>query len=142
MHHLRVEQPPDEHVAQPRVGELLQPAGTGAVAWGGRQQGVSRVRLVDIGADHRGVGNDEVAVDQHRDSPERAQPLELVIAVEGRDRVDFIVEALQFEAGEHLAHIRADEAADDLHVAKMRPRPACVKGSAKKWMPDEDSNLD
>ena len=71
------------------------------------------IGLVEIGADHRGIADGEIAVDQHRDPAKRAQPLEFVIAVERRDRVDLVVEALQVHGGEHLAHIGADEAADD-----------------------------
>ena len=55
----------------------------------------------------------KVAVDKHGNAAERAQPLEFVIAVERRDRVDLIGQALKVHRGEDLAHVRADEAADD-----------------------------
>ena len=41
------------------------------------------------------------------------KPLELIAAEEGCNRIDLIVEALQFAAGEDLADVGADEAADD-----------------------------
>jgi hypothetical protein len=41
----------------------------------------------------------EVAVDEDGNAPERAQPFELVIAVEGRDRIDLVGEALEVHAG-------------------------------------------
>ena len=62
----------------------------------------------------------EIAVDQDRDAAERAQAAELVIAEEGRDRVDLVGEALEVQHAEHLADVGADEAADDLHGSTNR----------------------
>jgi hypothetical protein len=71
------------------------------------------IGFVEIETYRRGIADGEIAVDQHRDSPERAQPLELVVAKEGRDRVDLVLQPLQVETGEDLADVRADEASDD-----------------------------
>src|SRR5437763_7925904 len=54
-----------------------------------------------------------MAVDQHRDAPQRTQALELVAAEEWRDRVNLVGELLEVDACQHLADIGADETADD-----------------------------
>lgn len=106
-----------------RVGEFLEPARTGAVGGGGGQQRVPvGILLVEPDADHRAVGQHEIALHQHRDAAQRREAGEGIIAVEGGDRVDRVDEALQRHAGEHLAHLGADEAADDEDV--LGPRPA------------------
>jgi hypothetical protein len=71
------------------------------------------IGFVEIETYRRGIADGEIAVDQHRDSPERAQPLELVVAKEWRDWVDLVRQSLQVKAGEDLADVRADEASDD-----------------------------
>ena len=85
---LLVEQVPDQHVAEPRVGIFLQPAGAGAILGIGREQRMAGIGFVQIGADDARIADREIAVDEHRDAAKRAQAAELVIAEEGRDRVD------------------------------------------------------
>ncbi len=113
MDDLLVEQPPDEHIAKPRVGELLEPPGAGTVFRVGGEQRVARVCLVEIGADHRRIAAREIALDQHRDAAERAEAAEFFIAVERRDRVDLEGQSYDVHARQHLADIGADVAADD-----------------------------
>src|SRR5437763_16268266 len=71
------------------------------------------VSFVEILADNGRIADRKFAIDQHRDPAQRTEPSKLIIAIEGRNRVDLIVEPLEVHAGEHLAHVRADEAADD-----------------------------
>jgi hypothetical protein len=114
---LLVEQAPDEDVAEAGVGIFLEPAGAGAV--GGRRGEQRRFGkgLVQPGADHAAVGQHQLLVDQHRDSSQRRQSLELRTAEEGRDRIDLVGEPLQRQASGDLADIGADIAADDLHIS-------------------------
>src|SRR4051794_10792173 len=71
------------------------------------------VSFLEILADHSRIADRKFAVDHHRDPAQRTKPPKLVIAIEGSDRVNLIVEPLEVHAGEHLAHVRTDEAADD-----------------------------
>jgi hypothetical protein len=91
------------------------------------------IGFVEIETDRRGIAHGEIAVDQHRDSTERTQPLELVVAEEGRDRVDLVRQSLQVEAGEDLADVRTDEASDNRErlghrVGMPRARGMCNRG--------------
>src|SRR4030095_13702880 len=60
-----------------------------------------------------GVRQHEVAIDQHRDAPERAQLGEPVVAEERHDVVDLVGHALHLQAGQDLADIGRQVAADD-----------------------------
>ena len=53
MDDLLVEQAPDEEIAQPRVGELLEPACAGAFHRIVGKQRMPGISFVQIGADHR-----------------------------------------------------------------------------------------
>ena len=110
MDELLVEQAPDEDVAEPCVGIFLEPARAGAVGGLGGEQRMAGIGLVQPGADHRGIAEHQIAMDQHRDAPERREPVELVAAEEGRDRIDLVSEPLQRQAGGDLADIGADVA--------------------------------
>src|SRR6266545_794671 len=108
-----VEEAPDEDVAHARVGELLQPAGARPV---GDVLGKERwfgLLVLEVLADHRGVRQHEIAVDQHRDAPKRTQLREPVVAEERHDVVDLVGHALHLQAGQDLADIRRQVAADD-----------------------------
>ena len=95
LYELLVEEAPDENVAEARVGIFLQPARSRPVLDVVRQQRPLRIGLVEIGADGGGIAQREIPVDQHGDSPKRAQPLELFAAEEGRDRLDLVGEPLR-----------------------------------------------
>jgi len=88
----------------------------------GRARRVERrlgVALFEVLADDRRIAQRDLVVDVDRDSAQRAQRREAVVAEEGHDRVDLVCHALQVQTDQHLAHIRRKVAADDLHLVHL-----------------------
>src|SRR6476661_1603543 len=80
------------------------------------------IGFVEVTANYGTVAHREVAIDEDGDPPQGAQALELVVAVEGRDRIDLVGEAFEVKAREDLAHVGADETADDAdHARQLTP---------------------
>jgi hypothetical protein len=80
----------------------------------GTERGLG-VAVVQVLADDGGIRERHVAVDQHRDAPERAQRREAFVAEERHDRVDLVREALEPEADEDLPDVGGYVVADDAH---------------------------
>jgi glyoxylase-like metal-dependent hydrolase (beta-lactamase superfamily II) len=136
-HEALVKQAPDAKLAEAAVGIFLEPAGLGAVGGIAGVERVARARLVEIFADDAAVVDHRIAIDQHRDAAQRAEPGEFVVAEEGRDRVDLELDLdlLEQKRGEHLADVRADEAADDgnghlaVYTTRNSVRPERSRGT-------------
>ena len=69
---LLVEIAPDQQVAEACVGIFLEPPCLCPIARIAREQGMSRIGLVQIGTDDRRIAGSEIAIDQDRDAPEGA----------------------------------------------------------------------
>jgi hypothetical protein len=115
---------PDDHVADARVGVFLEPPGPRALGDIGRVERGFGIPVLQVLADHGRVGERHAVVDQHGNAAQRRQLGEPIAAHERHDRIDLVVDALEAETSQHLAHVGRHIAADDLYGTAHERAPA------------------
>ena len=100
-----VEHTPDEDVADAAVGEFLEPARLGAYGDGGRIDGRFRIAVFKVLADDARVRDRDLVVAKHWNAAQGRERGELVVAEEGRDRIDLDLDVLQRADRKYLADV-------------------------------------
>jgi hypothetical protein len=130
--HEALEEDPADRLVRARVGVLLEEERLREPCGVAREQRGRRVLLLQIGADHRRVRDDDLPVAEDRDLAHRVEREQLRGLGDRHEVLDLVGDPLLLEHDPHLADEGGLAGAVDLHGSSSGGRPALTRTTIER----------